>query len=155
MIKGCEPSNVGQGYILRRLIRRAVRHAKKLGIEGKFLSQIALLVVDMYKDTYSELEQNKEFIFTELEREEEKFSTTLQKGEHEFEKLLVNLLKGKSRVISGRIAFKLYDTFGFPIELTQELATEHGFSVDVKGFDEAFENIRKFRDLQVEHSKVD
>ena len=93
----------------------------------------------MYKDTYSELEQNKEFIFTELEREEEKFSTTLQKGEHEFEKLLVNLLKGKSRVISGRIAFKLYDTFGFPIELTQELATEHGFSVDVKGFDEAFE----------------
>jgi alanyl-tRNA synthetase len=116
-----------------------VRHAKKLGIEGKFLSQIALLVVDMYKETYSELEQNKEFIFTELEREEEKFSTTLQKGEHEFEKLLVNLLKGKSRVISGRIAFKLYDTFGFPIELTQELATEHGFSVDVKGFDEAFE----------------
>lgn len=137
--RGVSPSNVGQGYILRRLIRRAVRHAKKLGIEGKFLSQIALLVVDMYKDTYSELEQNKEFIFTELEREEEKFSTTLQKGEHEFEKLLVNLLKGKSRVISGRIAFKLYDTFGFPIELTQELATEHGFSVDVKGFDEAFE----------------
>jgi alanyl-tRNA synthetase len=137
--RGVSPSNVGQGYILRRLIRRAVRHAKKLGIEGKFLSQIALLVVDMYKETYSELEQNKEFIFTELEREEEKFSTTLQKGEHEFEKLLVNLLKGKSRVISGRIAFKLYDTFGFPIELTQELATEHGFSVDVKGFDEAFE----------------
>ena len=137
--RGVSPSNVGQGYILRRLIRRAVRHAKKLGIEGKFLSQIALLVVDMYKDTYSELAQNKKFIFTELEKEEEKFSTTLQKGEHEFEKLLVNLLKGKSRVISGRIAFKLYDTFGFPIELTQELATEHGFSVDVKGFDEAFE----------------
>ncbi len=137
--RGVSPSNVGQGYILRRLIRRAVRHAKKLGIEGKFLSQIALLVVDMYKETYNELEQNKTFIFTELEREEENFSTTLQKGEHEFEKLLVNLLKGKSRVISGRVAFKLYDTFGFPIELTQELAKEQGFSVDVKGFDEAFE----------------
>lgn len=137
--RGVSPSNVGQGYILRRLIRRAVRHAKKLGIQGKFLTQIATLVVDMYNQTYTELEENKKFIFTELEREEEKFSTTLQKGEHEFEKLLVNLLKGKSRIISGRIAFKLYDTFGFPIELTQELATEHGFSVDVKGFDEAFE----------------
>lgn len=136
--RGVSPSNVGQGYILRRLIRRAVRHAKKLGIEGNFLTQIAHLVVDMYKRTYSELEENEKFIFTELEREEEKFSTTLQKGEHEFEKLLGNLLKGTSRVISGRIAFKLYDTYGFPIELTQELATEHDFSVDVKGFDEAF-----------------
>ena len=137
--RGVSPSNVGQGYILRRLIRRAVRHAKKLNIEGKFLSKIAQIVIDMYKQTYTELEQNKSFIFDELEHEEEKFSTTLQKGEHEFEKLLVNLLKGNSRILSGRVAFKLYDTFGFPIELTQELAKEHGFSVDIKGFEEAFE----------------
>ncbi|NCB02302.1 MAG: alanine--tRNA ligase [Spirochaetia bacterium] len=136
--RGVSPSNVGQGYILRRLIRRAVRHAKKLNIEGKFLSSLALLVIDMYKDTYNELEQKRDFICEELEQEEEKFSTTLQKGEHEFDKLLVNLLKGNSRVLSGRIVFKLYDTFGFPIELTQELAKEHGFSVDLKGFEEAF-----------------
>jgi len=76
---------------------------------------------------------------TELALEEEKFSTTLQKGEHEFEKMLPNLLKGNTRVINGRIAFKLYDTYGFPIELTEELAHEHGFSVDLEGFDAAFQ----------------
>lgn len=137
--RGVKPSNVGQGYILRRLIRRAVRHGKKLGIEGKFLSALATVVVDMYKKAYPELETNRTFIFTELGLEEEKFSTTLQKGEHEFEKMLPNLMKGKSRVINGRIAFKLYDTYGFPIELTEELASEHGFTVDTEGFDAAFQ----------------
>jgi alanyl-tRNA synthetase len=137
--RGVKPSNVGQGYILRRLIRRAVRHGRKLGIEGKFLSALATVVVDMYGEAYPELVANRDFIMTELGFEEEKFSATLQKGEHEFEKMLPNLMKGKSRVINGRIAFKLYDTYGFPIELTEELAAEHGFTVDTEGFDAAFQ----------------
>lgn len=136
--RGVKPSNVGQGYILRRLIRRAVRHGRKLGIEGKFLAPLAEVVVAMYQKPYPELSKNQEFVFTELGLEEEKFSSTLQKGEHEFEKMLPNLLKGNSRVINGRIAFKLYDTYGFPIELTVELAAEHGFTVDVEGFNAAF-----------------
>ncbi len=137
--RGVKPSNVGQGYILRRLIRRAVRHGRKLGIEGKFLAGLAETVIGMYHAPYPELLVNKDFVLTELGLEEEKFSATLQKGEHEFEKMLPNLQKGNTRVINGRIAFKLYDTYGFPIELTEELAEEHGFTVDTQGFNEAFE----------------
>jgi alanyl-tRNA synthetase len=137
--RGVKPSNVGQGYILRRLIRRAVRHGRKLGIEGKFLSGLAETVIGMYNAPYPELLANKEFVLAELGQEEEKFSATLQKGEHEFEKMLPNLQKGNTKVINGRIAFKLYDTYGFPIELTEELAEEHGFTVDTQGFNEAFE----------------
>ncbi|MDD3997187.1 MAG: alanine--tRNA ligase [Sphaerochaetaceae bacterium] len=137
--RGVKPSNVGQGYILRRLIRRAVRHARKLSIEGKFMASLAEIVIALYEDAYPELNANRQFVLAELVIEEEKFSATLQKGEHEFEKMLPNLLKGNSRVINGRIAFKLYDTYGFPIELTEELAKEHGFTVDHAGFDAAFE----------------
>ena len=137
--RGMAPSNVGQGYILRRLIRRAVRHGKKLGIEGHFLSSLASIVLDLYGEPYPEIIEHKDFIFTELEKEEAKFSDTLVKGEKEFEKMLPNLMKGNSREISGRLAFKLYDTYGFPIELTRELAQEHGFTVDEKGFAAAFE----------------
>jgi len=137
--RGVKPSNVGQGYILRRLIRRAVRHGRKLDIAGKFLASLATIVVDMYSAVYPELVENREFVMRELGLEEEKFSTTLQKGEHEFEKMLPNLLKGKNRVINGRVAFKLYDTYGFPIELTEELAAEHGFTVDMDGFNAAFQ----------------
>ncbi|WP_319758178.1 alanine--tRNA ligase [uncultured Sphaerochaeta sp.] len=137
--RGVAPSNVGQGYILRRLIRRAVRHAHKLGIEGSFLGELALIVLDLYKKPYPEILENKEFILKELAQEEAKFSETLAKGEREFEKMLPNLLKGKNREISGRTAFKLYDTYGYPIELTKELAAEHGFTVDEAGFNAAFE----------------
>ncbi len=137
--KGIAPSNVGQGYILRRLIRRAVRHAKKLGINKPFLSELAKIVIDQYGKPYPELIEHRDFIDNELAKEEEKFSDTLVKGEREFAKMLPNLMKGNSRVISGRLAFKLYDTYGFPIELTQELAKENGFTVDVAGFNEAFE----------------
>lgn len=137
--RGVKPSNIGQGYILRRLIRRAVRHGRKLGIDGKFLGVLAGVVFDMYGEPYPELLENRDFVLTELALEEEKFSTTLQKGEHEFEKMLPNLMKGNSRIINGRIAFKLYDTYGFPIELTEELASEHGFTVDLEGFDAAFQ----------------
>jgi len=137
--RGVAPSNVGQGYILRRLIRRAVRHGHKLGIEGAFLGELALVVLELYSAAYPELLENKDFVLKELAMEEAKFSETLAKGEREFEKMLPNLLKGNSRQISGRTAFKLYDTFGYPIELTKELTSEHGFTVDEQGFKEAFE----------------
>ncbi len=136
--QGVTPSNLGHGYILRRLIRRSLRHGRKLGIEGIFLGNIASIVVDIYKDTYPLLEQKRDFILKELEAEEEKFLRTLQKGEYEFEKLLPNLMKSSKRIIPGRLAFKLYDTYGFPIEITEELASEHDFSVDREGFDKAF-----------------
>ena len=135
--KGVTPSNLGAGYVLRRLIRRAVRHGRKLGIEDSFLAKIAETVVENFKCAYPELEQNKEKIYNELTAEENKFRETLRKGEVEFQKLLPNLMKNPQKVIPGRVAFRLYDTFGFPIELTQELAGENGFTVDVEGFKEA------------------
>ncbi len=137
--RSVSPSNVGQGYILRRLIRRAVRHGLKLGLEGPFLQKPAAMVVQMYAGPYPVLSSHRQFILEELRAEEERFLDTLKKGEHEFEKLLPNLMKNPQKVIPGRVAFRLYDTYGFPIEITEELAREHGMSVDRKGFDAAFE----------------
>ncbi len=142
--KGVTPSNVGAGYVLRRLIRRAVRHARKLGIEGGFLGKPAAVVVDLLSGAYPELAENRAKIIDELAREEAKFLETLQKGEHEYEKMLPNLLRNPQKVMSGRLAFKLYDTYGFPIELTQELAAESGMTVDLAEFDAAF---KKHQDL--------
>ncbi len=136
--KAVTPSNVGSGYVLRRLIRRAVRHGRKLGINGMFLCAIAEVVIEQMKGPYPELEENRDRILTELDKEEKKFLETLKQGEHEFEKLLPNLLKDPKKIMSGRLAFKLYDTYGFPIELTEELAAEHGMSVRREEFDEAF-----------------
>jgi alanyl-tRNA synthetase len=136
--RAVSPSNVGAGYVLRRLIRRAVRHIRKLGIEEAALSPIAQVVIDQFKGAYPELEENAASIHKELETEELKFLETLQKGEHEFEKLLPNLLRDPRRIMSGRLAFKLYDTYGFPIELTEELAAEQGMTVNREEFDEAF-----------------
>lgn len=135
--KGCVPSNVGAGYVLRRLIRRAVRHGMKLGIDKDFLSEIAATVVENFKAPYPELEQNKEKIFKELTAEEAKFRTTLKKGEAEFQKLLPNLMKNPKKIISGKVAYNLYETYGYPLELTEELGAENGFTVDVEGFKEA------------------
>lgn len=132
------PSNVGAGYVLRRLIRRAVRHGKKLGLDAVFLSRPAQVVIDNFKIAYPELEEKKQFVFDELLAEEQKFLETLKKGEAEFEKLLPNLLKNPAKIIPGRVAFRLYDTFGFPVELTEELASENGMSVNREDFDEAF-----------------
>jgi alanyl-tRNA synthetase len=137
--RGVKPSNLGQGYILRRLIRRAIRHGRKLGLETRFLAGLAPKVIAVYEEFYPELRTRMDMIGQELAAEEEKFSETLQKGEKEFEKLLPNLMKNPQKVIPGRVAFRLYDTYGFPIEITEELAREHGMSVDRKGFDEAFE----------------
>lgn len=136
--RGVSPSNVGQGYILRRLIRRAVRNGKHLGIEGAFLSKVAEVVIELYGEPYPELVQNKDRVYTELTAEENKFSETLEKGEKQFDKMTFFLEKQGVKEIAGGSAFKLYDTYGFPIELTQELAAEKGFTVDVKGFQEAF-----------------
>ncbi len=136
--RGVSPSNVGQGYILRRLIRRAVRNGKHLGIEGAFLAKVAEVVIDMYGEPYPELVQNKDRVYSELTTEENKFSETLEKGEKQFDKMTFFLEKQGVKEIAGGSAFKLYDTYGFPIELTQELAAEKGFTVDVKGFQEAF-----------------
>lgn len=132
--KGVSPSNVGAGYVLRRLIRRAVRHGMKLGIEKEFLAEIAAVVIENFKDAYPELEQNKEKISRELTAEEAKFRTTLKKGEAEFQKLLPNLMKNPKKIISGKVAYNLYETYGYPLELTQELGAENGFTVDVEGF---------------------
>ncbi|GHV70064.1 alanine--tRNA ligase [Spirochaetia bacterium] len=136
--RGVSPSNLGAGYVLRRLIRRAVRHGRKLGIDGKVLSPIAQVIIEKFRGPYPELEENRAFVMEELDNEESKFMETLQKGEHEFEKLLPNLLKDPRKIMSGRLAFKLYDTYGFPIELTEELAREQGMTVNRPEFDESF-----------------
>ncbi len=135
--RGVTPSNLGAGYVLRRLIRRAVRHGMKLGIDKAFLAQIAEAVVANFKNAYPELEQNKEKIYKELSAEEDRFRLTLKNGEAEFQKMLPNLMKNPKKEISGKVAFRLYDTFGYPLELTQELGAEHGFTVDIEGFKEA------------------
>jgi len=148
--RGPVPSNVGQGYVLRRLIRRAIRHMKTLEIETGHLSEIANLYIDYFKADYEELEQNKNKIFDELKKEEEKFLKTLDQGYKEFEKVISGINRKNEfmskqeanyipeKIINGKSAFRLYDTFGFPIELTKEMAGEVGFEVDEKGFEEAF-----------------
>ena len=135
--RGVSPSNLGAGYVLRRLIRRAVRHGMKLGIDKAFLADIAETVIANFKNAYPELDQNADKVKKELTAEEDRFRDTLKKGEAEFQKLLPNLMKNPKKEISGKVAFRLYDTFGFPLELTQELGAENGFTVDVEGFKEA------------------
>lgn len=132
---GIVPSNVGAGYVLRRLIRRAIRHLKKIGINDDVLSELAKIYIQEYKDVYKELERNQEQVFNELAKEYKKFNNTLKDGERLFYKVIKKL---EGNVISGEDAFKLFDTFGFPLEMTEELAKENGYEVDVKGFEQAF-----------------
>jgi alanyl-tRNA synthetase len=136
--RAVKPSNLGQGYILRRLIRRAIRHARKLGIERDFLAAPAEACIEAQAGAHPELERHRDTILQELAREEKRFLQTLQKGERELEKMLPNLLKNPKRIVPGRVAFRLYDTYGFPIELTEELAAEQGLSVDLPGFQAAY-----------------
>ncbi len=133
--KGITPSNTDQGYILRRLIRRAIRFAGRLGIEEGKLHLIAEQVIGQYGEVYPELRANRERILSELNLEEERFQKTIKQGMKEFEKLATYL---KEPVIPGKSAFRLYDTFGFPIEFTEELAAERGFQVDREGYEAAF-----------------
>lgn len=135
--KGVSPSNIGAGYVLRRLIRRAVREGMKLGIDKEFLAEIADAVIANFKCAYPELEQNAQNVKSELTQEEAKFRDALKNGEKEFQKMLPNLMKNPKKEVSGKIAFRLFDTFGFPLELTKELAAENGFTVDTEGFKEA------------------
>lgn len=135
---GIKPSNTDQGYILRRLIRRMIRYAKSLEIDinSNWDQKLAQVVIENYKSYYKELERNKTIILEVLSNEKNKFNRTLEKGLHEFEKLTTNI---EEKEISKDIAFKLYDTYGFPIELTEELAKEQGLTVDIEGFNKKFE----------------
>ena len=134
---GIKPSNTDQGYILRRLIRRAIRHAKNLNIDinSDWEQQLALNIINEYKRYYSELETNQEVVLEVLKNEKIKFNRTLEKGLREFEKIVSNINDGK---LNKDFAFKLYDTYGFPIELTEELCNERNIVVDTEGFKEKF-----------------
>ncbi|WP_105616764.1 alanine--tRNA ligase [Vallitalea okinawensis] len=133
--KAITPSNTEQGYILRRLIRRAIRHCKKLGADN-IVCEIADKIISMYCDVYPELSENKEFILTQLNKESTLFAKTIDRGLKQAEKYFNHI--SSSSILSSELAFKLYDTFGFPIEFTQELASEKGIMVDMDGFYEKF-----------------
>lgn len=139
--RGVSPSNTDQGYILRRLIRRAVRYGMQLGLQEGFTGEIAQVIIDQYKGVYPELERNSRFVLDQLKLEEERFERTLKQGNKEFDKVASRVDSG---VIDGLSAFHLYDTYGFPIEMTQELARERGLQVDMPSFEEHF---RKHQEL--------
>ena len=144
------PSNVGAGYVLRRLIRRAVRHGRVLGLNVDNLLEIASIYIDdIYAESYPLLKKNKEFVITELKKEINRFESTVENGMKEFRKILDQKKKAGSAEIDGKSAFYLYDTFGFPIELTVEMAGEEGLTVDEDGFAKAMEEQKqKARDNQ-------
>jgi alanyl-tRNA synthetase len=127
-----EPSNLGRGYLLRRLIRRAVRYGKQIGLKGNFISKIYPAVLDVYDGFYADIETKKDFIVRQLDAEQEKFELTLENGLKEFEKI-------SDKDISGKDAFNLYQTYGFPIEITEELAKEKGLKVDTEEFKKELE----------------
>jgi len=139
---GIMPTNEGRGYVLRRIIRRAARHGRMLGIEGTFMAHFAKTVIEECKDGYPELEEKKDFIFKVLTQEEEKFSKTIDQGLAILSEMEEAMQKSGEKVLSGADAFKLYDTYGFPIDLTQEILEDKGFSIDEKGFQEAMEDQR-------------
>lgn len=133
------PANVGQGYILRRLIRRAVRYAHSLNLSTTHLQELSRIYIhEIYKEAYPLLAENSEFILAELTKECNKFANTIEKGMKELGKVLAAMANSESKMIDGAASFRLYDTFGFPIELTVEMAAEQGYTVDVDGFNEAF-----------------
>ena len=133
------PSNAGAGYVLRRLIRRAVRHARALGLGKENILKVAECYIGVYSESYPLVTKNKEFVLAELGKEIERFEATLENGLKEFKKILEQKQADKVNEIDGKSAFYLYDTFGFPIELTVELAEEEGLTVDEKGFAAAME----------------
>ena len=136
---GVIPGNVDQPYVLRRIIRRTILKGRNLGINESFIPKIAAVVIENYSDVYSELSQNAAVIEDELGREEEQFARTLEKGIREFDKLISRVPEHiQHKVISGKNAFNLYDTHGLPLELTEEMAEEKGFTVDRAGYDKAF-----------------
>jgi alanyl-tRNA synthetase len=131
---GIMPSNEGRGYVLRRLIRRAARHGRLLGIDGKFLANLSQTVINECKDGYPELEEKKEFILTVLTQEEDKFDRTIDQGLSILAEMEEEMGKKGEKELSGENAFKLYDTYGFPMDLTEEILEEKGFTIDHAGF---------------------
>lgn len=140
---GIMPSNEGRGYVLRRLIRRAARHGRLLGIEGKFLAKLSETVINECKDGYKELEEKKEFIFKVLTEEENKFNNTIDQGLSILSDMMKELKARGETILSGENTFKLYDTYGFPTDLTEEILEENGFSIDMEGFTAAMNNQRE------------
>lgn len=136
---GIMPSNEGRGYVLRRIIRRAARHGRLLGIEGEFLARLSNTVIEGSKDGYPELEEKKDFIFNVLTQEENKFNKTIDQGLNILAEMEEDMTKAGKKELSGKDAFKLYDTYGFPVDLTMEILEEKGFTVDEKGFLQAME----------------
>ena len=136
---GIMPSNEGRGYVLRRIIRRAARHGRMLGIDGIFMAKLAATVINESKDGYPELEEKKDFIFKVLSQEEEKFGKTIDQGLSILSDMEKQMEADGVKVLSGENAFKLYDTYGVPMDLTQEILEEKGFSVDEEGFKKAME----------------
>ncbi len=138
MVDGVRPSNVEQGYILRRLIRRLIRHMRKLEIDMDKIVDIANITVEVSKEMYPELDKNKDEIINVLVGEKDKFIKTLEKGEKEFNKYLIQAKNDGKDIIEGEKVFRLYDTFGFPVEITEELAKENGININVNEFNELF-----------------
>ena len=140
---GIMPTNEGRGYVLRRLIRRAARHGRLLGIDGKFLAELSAVVIEGSKDGYPELEEKKDFIFQVLTKEEEQFNKTIDQGLHILGEMEAAMEQEGRKELSGEDAFKLYDTYGFPMDLTKEILEEKGYTIDEKGFQEAMDEQRK------------
>ena len=131
---GIMPSNEGRGYVLRRLLRRAARHGRKLGIEGQFMAGLSATVIELSKDGYPELEDNKAMIFKVLEQEEDKFNKTIDQGLSILNDRIADMQAKGENTLAGADAFKLYDTYGFPLDLTREILEEKGYGVDEDGF---------------------
>ena len=145
---GVLPSKEGRGYVLRRILRRALRYGKKIGIEKDFLGDLSRLVVDMMDDVYPEVRNNYPFILKVLKGEEERFLETLSVGFRLYEEVKRDLSTRQDKVIPGDVVYRLYDTFGFPVDITDEMAREDGLALDMAGFEEALEG-------QKERSRAD
>ncbi len=143
VVDGVLPSNEGRGYVLRRIIRRAVRHGRLLGLEKPFLHEAVPLVVEIMKDVYPELQEREDYTVKVVELEEERFQETLEQGLNILNSQITDLEREGSRVLSGDIAFKLYDTFGFPLDLTREIIEERNFDLDEEGFKKYLEQQRE------------
>ena len=165
-VNGIVPLNTGAGYVLRRLLRRAIRYSKNLGVDSKEMLSVAkIFIEDVYGDAYPLLKEKEEYILSEIEKEIKKFEATLAAGIKEFEKTVTGIERKnefmsakdpaykKETAISGKQAFRLYDTFGFPLELTEELAAERGLSVDKAGFEEAFKAHQELSKAQAAAAK--
>ena len=139
---GIMPSNNGRGYVLRRLLRRACRHGRILGIEGQFLTKLCETVINGSKDGYPELEEKKDAIFNVIRQEEEQFNKTIDQGLGILSEMIQEMTEKKETTLSGENAFKLYDTYGFPLDLTREILEEKGFDIDEEGFKTSMEEQR-------------